>query len=99
MAVEIIIKAPEDNQYADAQFERRPHGTIFIGDKQVGHSMQCPHCNAHFLSRKGSGAHRSWCNNCAAVTCGKKECVEKCAPWEKQMCEIERRATQALRGL
>lgn len=57
----------------------------------------CPHCGAHFLSVRGSGHRRSYCGNCNAITCGKRECVERCVPLEKQLEEIERNASREAR--
>jgi hypothetical protein len=68
----------------DAKFERKPHGAFIVDGIEVGHTLQCPHCGAQFLSVRGSGARRAYCMNCAAVTCGNPAC-DACLPWEKQM--------------
>lgn len=99
MAIEIIVATRYTDPYAGAKFERKAHGMIIRDGKEIASTLQCPHCNAHFVSMAGSGIKRSWCPNCNAVTCGKKECVERCEPWERRMEAIERKATQALRGL
>lgn len=69
-----------------------------FGPPVEAQTRQCPHCQAHFVSQAGSGKQRSWCHNCAAVTCGGKACVQRCYPFEKQLEDIERRATRAMRG-
>jgi len=73
---------------------RRPDGHIIRytdgGRELYSDTKQCPHCGGHFEIRTGSGKLRSWCGNCAAVTCGKKECVENCVPTERWMAQVER---------
>ena len=83
-----IIK-PGDTEYRDAQWVRKPHGSIQLDGQEVAVTLQCPHCGGHFVSRTGSGVKRSYCLKCAAVTCGGPQCRE-CNPWEKQMEAIER---------
>ena len=61
-------------------------------------STQCPHCGAHFFMQVGSGIQRGWCWLCNRVTCGSEQCSKQCRVWEQQMEEIERKATQHLRG-
>lgn len=68
------------DEYADAQHERRPHGLIFVNGKEVATTLQCPHCHAHFVSRKGSGHRRTFCTKCMAVTCGSHQC-DTCRPF------------------
>ncbi len=75
--------------YKDAQYERKPSGTIIIDGQEVAHTKQCPHCQAHFVSRKGSGKLRGFCTKCMAVTCGKPSC-HTCIPFEKQIEAMER---------
>jgi len=72
----MVIK-PDD--YSDAQFEHHPHGAIMINGVEVAHTLMCPHCGMHFVSRKGSGRRRTFCMKCRAVTCGNYECDE-CRP-------------------
>jgi len=75
----------------------REHGLIFIGGKETGSTLSCPHCGGHFESKPGSGTERSFCMKCAAVTCGSRECVTSCAPWERQMEALERNASRDYR--
>lgn len=69
----------DQDQYKDAQFERKPHGLIFVNGKEVATTLQCPHCGMHFVSRKGSGHRRAYCYKCSAVTCGSRAC-DTCTP-------------------
>lgn len=62
------------NDFSDAQFEHKPSGYILIGDKEVAHTKQCCHCNAHFVSIKGSGKVRGYCVLCNQITCGSPAC-------------------------
>lgn len=71
------------DDYADAKHEPHPHGIILVNGKEVASTLQCPHCMAHFVSRKGSGARRTFCMRCHAVTCGQHKC-DVCTPWVKE---------------
>jgi hypothetical protein len=62
------------DDYSNAQHERKPHGLIFIDGKEVASTLMCPHCGAHFVSRKGSGIRRTLCIKHMAVTCGHPKC-------------------------
>lgn len=84
--MDLIIRPGIVDDYRDAQFERKPHGIIFVDGKEVAHTLQCPHCGGHFTSIKGSGHRRHWCLKCAAVTCGSQACV----PCRSFLHEIER---------
>lgn len=66
--------------YSDAKHERKPHGIIIVDGKEVATTLQCPHCMAHFISRKGSGARRTFCMKCMSVTCGNPAC-DPCKPF------------------
>jgi hypothetical protein len=66
------------DDYADSQFERKPHGLIFVNGKEVAHTLKCPHCGAQFVSRRGSGHHRTFCLRHQAVTCGSAACSRDC---------------------
>ena len=96
--MEILIKTPVKDDYQDAMPERNPHGVIILDGQEVANTLMCPHCGMHFVSRRGSGARRGYCYHCAAVTCGNPAC-DGCRPLEKQLEAIERKATQAMRGL
>lgn len=78
------IEQGED--YSDAQHERKPHGIVIVNGQEVASTLQCPHCGAHFISRKGSGHRRTFCMRCMAVTCGKFEC-DPCRPFAAE-CEM-----------
>lgn len=81
---------------------RRPHGHVEVfqefGGNVVRDTSQCPHCGGHFIIQPGSGKLRSWCYNCAAVTCGQQGCVQRCFPQEKMLERIEKQAAKASRG-
>lgn len=66
------------DDYADAQFESRPHGIVFVDGKEVAHTLKCPHCGGQFVSRRGSGHRRTYCMIHRAVTCGSAACVRDC---------------------
>lgn len=66
------------------QFERNAHGAVIMDGREVGNTLQCPHCGGHFVSRKGSGARRTYCLKCSAVTCGSLAC-DPCTPFERQL--------------
>jgi len=53
-------------------------------------TLQCCHCNAHYIVRPGSGKRRGWCTMCSAPTCGKPKCAA-CIPFEKKLDAFERR--------
>lgn len=76
--------------YADAQAVRRPSGQILIGTDVVADTVQCVHCNAHFVMVKGSGRIRGFCRNCMGMICG-PSCAT-CVPFERRLDEAERRA-------
>lgn len=74
---------PIEDDYSDAKFERKPHGIVLVDGKEVAHTLMCPHCGEHFVSRRGSGHRRTWCIKCNAVTCGDYACDE-CKPFAKE---------------
>ena len=67
---------------------QQDHGGILIDGKQVGSTLQCPHCGCHFVSIPGSGKRRTWCTHCGAVTCGSKKC-DPCIPLEAKLDFVE----------
>lgn len=73
----------------DPQFERKPSGFILMDDKEVASTLQCPHCQTHFISIKGSGQRRGFCTKCMRVTCGKVTC-DVCYPFEKKLSDYEK---------
>ena len=72
------------DDYSDAKHEPHPHGIIFQNGVEVASTMQCCHCGAHYVSRKGSGIRRGFCLRCMQVTCGKQECIE-CKPFAAEL--------------
>ena len=68
---------------------RRAHGAMMSDGMEIASTLQCCHCGSHFLSKKGSGARRTFCFKCMEVTCGRYEC-DPCFPYEKQMEMMER---------
>lgn len=76
--MDLWIPAGIVDDYADAQWERKPHGLVFVNGKEVAHTLKCPHCGAQFVSRKGSGHHRTFCLRHQAVTCGSAACSRDC---------------------
>lgn len=78
--MDLFIPGRIVDEYDDAQHERHPHGVIFVNGKEVASTLQCPHCGAHFVSRKGSGHRRTFCLPCKAVTCGSPAC-DPCRPF------------------
>ena len=53
-------------------------------------TIQCCHCQAHYIVQPGSGKRRGWCTMCSAPTCGKPACAP-CVPFEKKLDAFERR--------
>lgn len=52
-----------------------------VDGREVAHTLQCPHWGGHFVSRRGSGARRTFCLRCLAVTYGNPAC-DPCIPFE-----------------
>src|SRR5262245_14806133 len=73
------------DDYKDAKFERNPHGIVYVNGQAVASTLQCPHCDGHFVSRKGSGIRRSFCLRCEAVTCGNPACMTGCTPFHAEL--------------
>ena len=67
---------------------RHAHGygimTGADGKVEEHDTLQCCHCAAHFIVRRGSGTKRGFCMKCMAVTCGSPQCMV-CLPMEKQI--------------
>lgn len=68
----------------EAQFERRASGHIILEGKEIASTLQCCHCNRHFISIRGSGITRGFCLGCMKVTCGSAKCDEHVA-FEKKL--------------
>ncbi len=77
-----------ENFYADAANPHgRKHGIILIDGKEVAATLQCAHHGGHFTHRKNRG---DWiCGSCGGVVCGRKQCIEMCVPFEKQLEDAE----------
>lgn len=71
----------------------KEHGAFIVGGQQVASTLQCPHCGCHFESRPGSGARRTFCMRCSAVTCGAAAC-DPCVPFEARVEYVEGRRTR-----
>jgi hypothetical protein len=78
-------------------YQRKPHGHIIVDGIEVADTLQCCHCNGHFVPVEGSGIRRGWCPSCSQVTCGAPACMV-CFPWEKQMEAMERLEAIRLKG-
>lgn len=74
----------ERNGYEDARAVRRAAGAILLDGQQVADTLQCGHCNVHWVVQHGSGIRRGWCLRCDRPTCGKPPC-EACVPFEKKL--------------
>ncbi len=63
-----------------------------------GETLQCVHCNAHWIVRPGSGIKRGWCLRCMGPHCGQAACWS-CEPFEKKLerWEMRERLVQAAR--
>lgn len=75
--------------FKDACYERKAKGYFIVDGREVAATLQCCHCNAHFLSVRGSRIIRGFCMRCYSITCGKKEC-DVCIPFEKKISLIEK---------
>lgn len=90
MGVHIFSVKPKQGVYifGDTQSERKAKGHFIVDGAVLADTLQCCHCNAHFVSLRGSGVQRGWCMRCNQTTCGKKHCDE-CVPFEKKCDELE----------
>ncbi len=52
-------------------------------------TLQCVHCQKHWVVQPGSGIRRGWCFRCMGPSCGKQNCETKCVPAERMIEEIE----------
>ncbi len=68
----------------------REAGGILENGQQIGSTMQCCHCGRHWEYVPGSGAVRSFCTRCHAVTCGNQKCVTECVPIEQWLEQQEK---------
>ena len=83
-----MIITPDD--YSNAQWERKPHGSIILDGQEVATTLQCCHCGKHFVSIRGSGMKRGFCMKCMQVTCGDTAC-NPCRPLEKWIEQEEKK--------
>jgi hypothetical protein len=72
----------------------RPNGYITIDDPQSGRTefdtLQCAHCGAHWRIEPGSGRVRGFCLKCMGPLCGRRHCMDRCYPMEKQIDDTEK---------
>lgn len=98
--MEIIVPNPQWSGLPKikgaASAGRSVRGTIFLDGQEVGETVQCCHCQRHWIYRKGSGKRRGWCLNCNAMHCGRKEC-DTCTPFEKKLELYEKGKLEVLR--
>lgn len=78
--------------------DRRAKGLGAFIDTDTGkasehQTLMCAHCQMHWMVRPGSGISRGFCIRCAAPTCGKKKCFERCDPWEARIERMEARGS------
>jgi len=55
----------------------QPHGVILMDGQEVADTLQCPHCQCHFVKIAGPAP---FCTNCGAYECGKERC-RTCIPF------------------
>ena len=91
-----MILDSHGNPYTDAVAVRRPSGHILMDNVVVCDTVQCVHCNGHFIVFKGSGRQRPYCANCGGWECGKPECFS-CAAFEKKLDLYEKGLLAVLR--
>jgi hypothetical protein len=61
---------------------RRPSGYILVDGQEVAHTLQCAHCQKHWVVVAGSCKTRGWCIECKKPTCGSEMCNTYHAPRE-----------------
>ncbi len=47
-------------------------------------SLQCVHCDLHWIVEPGSGRRRGWCHNCGGPHCGSQGCWT-CTPFARTL--------------
>ena len=78
------------HQYDRATHDaRRYSGTILLDGREVCQTLQCVHCQAHFLNVKIPGKVRGWCMNCNGPVCPKQSC-DACVPFEQWLTNVEK---------
>jgi hypothetical protein len=71
-------------QKFEAESVRKPSGHIIIDGNVVADTLQCVHCNSHWIPIKGSGIKRGYCTHCNGVTCGSESCMQ-CMDFRKKL--------------
>ncbi len=63
------------------------HITIVDPDKPIYErdTLQCVHCQKHWIVEPGSGRQRGWCLKCNGPLCGAQKCMTECVPFEKKI--------------
>ena len=74
--------------FKDVVSIRSPHGAILVDGQHVADTLQCVHCGAHWIPRKGSGIIRGFCKKCMGPICGPS--CSRCVPQEKMLEMMER---------
>lgn len=78
------------HQYNRATHDARNYsGTILLDGVEVAQTLQCRHCNAHFLNLKIPGKERGWCMNCNGPVCPNAAC-DACRPFELWLESVEK---------
>jgi hypothetical protein len=78
------------HDYDKAHYDDRNYsGTILIDGKEVAQTLQCCHCQKHFINLKIPGKERGWCTRCNGPVCPKKEC-DVCLPFMRWVENIEK---------
>jgi len=77
-----------------ALFPLEPSGFLIVtpldGGPEVSYpTVQCPHCDAHWVYRPGSGKRRMYCTRCRRYTCGQARC-DGCVPTEQWFDNLEK---------
>jgi tetratricopeptide (TPR) repeat protein len=83
----LAIQDTTTQPFGDVQHESKAHGAWIVDGIQVADTLQCPHCDMHFVSIRGSGVQRGYCGGCRAVTCGNSSCIP-CVPYLKTLEDI-----------
>lgn len=68
----------------------RPKGNIqFFGEGgfREADTLQCVHCQAHWVVQPGSGRQRGFCMRCMGPTCGAS--CDACVPFERWLDSVE----------
>jgi len=70
---------PLEDDYSTSTYERNPHGLIYLDGKEVGNTLQCPHCGGHFRTEKGKMRLRCMRHN--AKVCDNPICNTYCTDY------------------